>query len=261
MITFVSKMQPGAATNDDAPAAAAERSSGGLSRRRACQVLSGGVLGMVVAGLGLSDVLAGCRGVGEQCRRHSQCCSKRCFRDKCRRGKAPKEPKEPKDPESPPSVMVTDVPPAEASPPVITDETDRERRVTVNYSATMDIVDHESFTANERCHHRLDDASTPVLTSGAPTYAAAWVRGCGDEVRVELDLAFARRDNGDVAVSGWVSLFEGTSERTRDLDGQEEISEFIVPWNSSVSTDVIVHNEAEGGDYAVIEMTFRNVAA
>jgi hypothetical protein len=80
-------------------------------------------------------------------------------------------------------------------------------------------------------------------------------------VRVELTLDLARRDNGDVAISGWVSLFEGTSESTTDLDGEEEIAEFIVPWDSSVSKNVTVHNEREGGDRANIGLTFRNVAA
>jgi hypothetical protein len=249
MISFVPKrMQQLAAPDAHSPDEVARRFPVSLSRRRACQALSGGALGTVLAGLGLTDVLAGCRGVGERCRRKGQCCSGRCRRNKCRR-------RAQDGPQIDPPPPGFDLPPSWDNPPP---PPEHRRRVVL--SGTMEITDDETFGSDERCTYRLDD-STAVLTPADSRDDVQIVRGCGGEVRVELSLSFWRRDNGDVAVWGRLVLFEGTSESTSDRDGDQPIGAFDVRRDSSVTRGFTVHNEDEGGDDAIIRLTFRNVAA
>jgi hypothetical protein len=247
MIPFIRKgTQQGSATIERSPDDITSRFVARVSRRRACQTLSGGALGAVLAGLGLSDVAASCRRTGKRCRRNGQCCSGRCKRNKCRRERVAVDP---------PGGGGGD---AGGGGGAGTGEAEFRQRVLV--SGTIDITDDETFGSDERCAHSVSVDSGP-LTSADPLFATTIARGCGGEVRVEVALQAALRDNGDIGVSGRVYLFEGTSEATTDLDGEEVITAFIVPRDSSALKEVTVRNVREGGDYANIRLTFHNASA
>jgi hypothetical protein len=53
-------------------------SAGGISRRAACKLLTGGALAGVLARFGLEETAAACKKVGKSCTKQSQCCSKGC---------------------------------------------------------------------------------------------------------------------------------------------------------------------------------------
>jgi hypothetical protein len=119
-------------------------------------------------------------------------------------------------------------------------------------------VDEEDFVSNE-----FGSASTTgeiILNDsevGQDFNLVFLVCKWGGECRVELTLNGQRLDNNDVRVDGNVKLFEGTSEDTGDLDGQENFS-FIVPKGRTVEDSRRVVNEDEGGDFADVGMTVSN---
>lgn len=129
------------------------------------------------------------------------------------------------------------------------------RRLSV--SAAMQLTDDETFGSNE--HSEAEKSGDAVLTNDLPQKVLTLVDGAGGEMRVELVLTAKAKINGDVLVDGVAKLWEGTSEQTDDLDGDESF-QVLVPRDSFTSQDITVRNEDEGGDFADIQMTFNNSA-
>lgn len=85
----------------------------------------------------------------------------------------------------------------------------------------------------------------------------------GGECRLEAKLSAQAITGGKISVFGDVLLFEGTSENTNDLDGRKSVK-FIVEKTTSANPKptkhfVEVNNTDEGGDYAHLNLTLRNV--
>jgi uncharacterized protein with LGFP repeats len=130
------------------------------------------------------------------------------------------------------------------------------RRVVV--AAHMDLTDDETFGSNE--HSSADLRNEAIVTNDMPQELIRMSDGAGGELRVELRLDAAATLHGDALVSGQALLFEGTSELSDDLDGDEPIK-FVAPRNNFTSKTYTVTNEDEGGDFGVITMTVSNFAA
>ena len=121
----------------------------------------------------------------------------------------------------------------------------------------MALTDHETFGSNER-----SDASQwgeVLVMNDMPQEVMKLIDGAGGEMRVEVILVGQARNNGDVKISGKALLYEGTSEQTNDLDGDEPI-EIIVPCDGFRSYSLTVNNEDEGGDFADVTLTFSNTS-
>jgi hypothetical protein len=121
--------------------------------------------------------------------------------------------------------------------------------------ATIDGLDDEIFTPDERCH--IEDSTEVVLRNSVPRKLMYLECKWGGEVRVELNLNGRRFNNGSVLVTGVARLYEGTSEDTQDLDGEKDFS-ISVPKGQTVNIKQRVENTDEGGDFADIDMSFHN---
>ena len=62
---------------------------------------------------------------------------------------------------------------------------------------------------------------------------------------------------GKVVVEGEARLYEGSTEKSQDLDGRRKF-DLLVPRNNSRVKHVTVKNTDEGGDYADVSMRFTN---
>ncbi|MBW4569585.1 MAG: hypothetical protein KME31_16625 [Tolypothrix carrinoi HA7290-LM1] len=85
----------------------------------------------------------------------------------------------------------------------------------------------------------------------------------GGECRLEAKFFAQVIGGGIVSVFGEVLLFEGTSENTSDLDGRQSVK-FEVPRTTSSNPNptkrfIEVNNTDEGGDYAHLNFTLRNL--
>jgi hypothetical protein len=129
------------------------------------------------------------------------------------------------------------------------------RRVVI--SAHMDLTDHETFGSNE--HSSADLFGEAVVTNHMPQELIRMSDGAGGEMRVELKLDVQATIEGDAIVTGQALLYEGTSEQTTDLDGDEPVK-FLAPRDNFVSKTYTVTNEDEGDDFGVITMTVSNFA-
>jgi len=131
------------------------------------------------------------------------------------------------------------------------------RRVVID--ATISVTDDETFGSNE--HASGGKHGEAIVTHLLPQELITMVQTCGGEVRIELRLnAQTTTSEEDVIVTGDILLYEGTSEQTDDLDGQESVN-FIIPRDSSTRKSYTVRNQNEGGDFAVVTMTAVNSAA
>lgn len=130
-------------------------------------------------------------------------------------------------------------------------------RRTVTGSASMDLTDHETFGSNE--HNSGSATAEVVLSSEQPGEVMNFIVKAGGEMRVEFRLTGAVKNSGDVILSGNAKLYEGTSEQTDDLDGQEDVS-ILVPRDGFRSFSITVRNTDEGGDFADIRANFSNRA-
>lgn len=124
-------------------------------------------------------------------------------------------------------------------------------------SAYMELTDDETFGSNE--HSNASRSGEVLVTNDMPQEVIKLIDGAGGEMRVELTLIGQARNNGDVIITGQAQLFEGTSEQTTDLDGDEPIN-IIVPRDGFRSYSLRVVNEDEGGDFADIRMTLSNAS-
>ncbi|MGL4438909.1 MAG: LGFP repeat-containing protein [Bosea sp. (in: a-proteobacteria)] len=123
------------------------------------------------------------------------------------------------------------------------DSADVRRRVQCH--ATMNIKDEENFGSDEFATRGAENEA--VLTSRHPTELMKMAERMGGEIRVEIALTGTVLPGGDVRVTGTAKLFEGTSEATTDLDGQENLS-FLVPAGDTVSPRFSVTNTDENDD-------------
>ncbi len=130
------------------------------------------------------------------------------------------------------------------------------RRVVIK--AHIAVTDDETFGANE--HADGDQSGEAVITNQMPQELITMVQTCGGEVRIELRLDARATEGGDVLVTGKALLYEGTSEQTDDLDGQESVN-FLAPRDNFTHKSYTVRNQDEGGDFAEITMTVSNHAA
>lgn len=84
----------------------------------------------------------------------------------------------------------------------------------------------------------------------------------GGECRLEALVSAQVIGDNVVAVFGDAKLYEGASENSNDLDGQESINFFIPPFSSEnqaqTVSDIVVNNTDEGGDYGQITFRLQN---
>jgi hypothetical protein len=126
----------------------------------------------------------------------------------------------------------------------------------------MNITDDE-IRSDEFCPN-LPFAREATVDHGSNNLANPWASGsCGGEVRIEVDArgTLVGEKLCNLAVN--VSLYEGTSTLSRDLDGRSF-------WNGADRcmsagaglrwASFRVDNTAEGGDHAEIDLTLRHLA-
>lgn len=126
-------------------------------------------------------------------------------------------------------------------------------QITIDFNGT-----DEEITANEMHdpgpeYFELELGPDKLINSAHRTYK--W----GGEVRVEYDITVRLLVNNtiDVAVQG--TLFEGTSESTKDLDGTGSMTFQVPVGQTSGSTLTITNTDEEDGDAGVLSMTVKNV--
>ena len=125
----------------------------------------------------------------------------------------------------------------------------------VNYNSIMNIVDDETFGADERI--RVENEGIFLLEKTKKTNQLFFIGKCGGEVRVELTINFTQKSNGAITVYERAKLFEGSSTSSTDLDGTASKAITIAP-NTTKTVNFKVRNTDEGGDYANISLTIRN---
>ncbi|WP_414623849.1 hypothetical protein [Calothrix sp. CCY 0018] len=126
-------------------------------------------------------------------------------------------------------------------------------------SGNVRIVDDEVFR-DEVCTATLS-GSAQLTSEGQPSELVEFSKGCGGEVRAELDLNCVRLDNGDVKINGEARLYEGTSENTGDLEDTKSLS-YLVPKGRTITKTVKLRNtETFGGDTAKFTLTLVNIQA
>jgi hypothetical protein len=91
----------------------------------------------------------------------------------------------------------------------------------------IDGTDHEILWPDEHGHQETV-IDMPVDVNGGPVAVRVPHLKFGGEVRVEVMLTAEGKGDGSVLVSGAVKLYEGTSERTSDLDAERRVA-FAVP--------------------------------
>lgn len=126
----------------------------------------------------------------------------------------------------------------------------------VSVSGSMAITDDETFGSNE---HNTVSYSNTVTVSANQASQLLIAEGCaGDEVRVRVELTASLAPvGGAILVNGTVKLFEGTSCTTSDLDGSQTVN-FTVNAGQTVTQNIHVQNDDEGGDFVDVVLTVSN---
>ncbi|GAA3445334.1 hypothetical protein [Planomonospora venezuelensis] len=127
---------------------------------------------------------------------------------------------------------------------------------TVTGTVDMHISDYETFGSNQICNHRIPITNTG--TTGATS--AYWYFGkCGGEIRAEIHYSISRDSGGFLNVKGNTYLYEGASENTADLDGEQSFR-FKVPPRSTHSKLMEVWNtdEDQPADFVRLTLTLNN---
>jgi hypothetical protein len=128
------------------------------------------------------------------------------------------------------------------------------RRITA--VAHMFVLDDE-WIGHEKIRKSKQD-SVLLHPGASPTHLMELIVRMGGEIRVEFYLkAMLFDDIAKALVEGNISLFEGVSENTTDLDGYREFRLYI-PANRVVNHFIRVDNDEEGGDYATVQLTIAN---
>jgi hypothetical protein len=126
------------------------------------------------------------------------------------------------------------------------------------FSGSMDIEDEENIGKNEYAYRTFSPEGTtssiflgPIKTGPFEPHAEiTWVEKMGGEIRVEALLIIDWRRDSSVDVKWDIKLFEGTSEDTSDLDG-EESGAFTIPKDKTHDLVVFVRNTDEDDDDSV----------
>jgi hypothetical protein len=127
----------------------------------------------------------------------------------------------------------------------------------VSVTTLMNLTDHETFGANEHASAQLTRVA--VVTDDVDQQLMYMEARCGGEIRVELTLNAIVLQNGDIRIEGNAKLYEGASDRTNELNGENDFT-VLIPANKFVPYFVNVWNTYEGerDDKADITMHFRN---
>jgi hypothetical protein len=91
----------------------------------------------------------------------------------------------------------------------------------------IDATDHEFLLPNEHGHQETA-VDQPLETGQGPIALRIPHLKFGGEIRIEVPLTAEAQADGTVQVSGAAKLYEGTSERTSDLDYEQRVV-FTVP--------------------------------
>jgi hypothetical protein len=127
----------------------------------------------------------------------------------------------------------------------------------ISISGRMSITDDETFGDE----HATRSKAFPTLLLGSPGSShgeIAWKEGMGGEVRIEVYLTITLLpSNQAIRVNYNVKLFEGTSESSDDLDGEEN-GVTTISADRDGEIKVRVRNTDEGGDYADVVISIVN---
>lgn len=130
---------------------------------------------------------------------------------------------------------------------------------TINLSSILTIRDDEPWPVNHRDYTRSHTLPAIILgTKTGYTQKTSFKAEVGGEIRVEVHLTLTLRPSDlSVLVSYTVLLFEGTSTKTKDLDGKIEGSRRFFK-NDDGHIKNTVHNTDEGGDRAAWDLRVVN---
>ncbi|AFZ23093.1 hypothetical protein Cylst_0766 [Cylindrospermum stagnale PCC 7417] len=131
------------------------------------------------------------------------------------------------------------------------------RRVIINTNAYG--VDDKNIVANQTISRST--TQTLILNNTDVVKLSPFVIGWGGECRFELKLALqVLSDKTQVRLFGEALLFEGTSEKTSDLDGKLVIDEIIPSTKTgNIKIQKRVNNTDEGGDYVDFNFVVDNI--
>jgi hypothetical protein len=144
------------------------------------------------------------------------------------------------------------VPPLAAAP--ATQAASAERRL--SWTVKVRITDHESWPVKDK-HASGRYEGNRVISNSEPSDLKHIVKECCGEIRVEIDLRAHLTKDGNIRVEGEVWLYEGTNQKTDDLDGIKSFR-VDVRRNSQLTHELTVYNDDEGGDKAKITLVLNN---
>ena len=122
-------------------------------------------------------------------------------------------------------------------------------------NGSVRITDDEYF-GDQKCTGNISEKA--IISPNQVSELIRYQKGCGGEVRVEMDLNTQLLESGDVKIIGEARLYEGTSESTSELEDTESI-DFIVPVNNLKSITIdLLNTEFQGGDKAKFILNFAN---
>ncbi|MFB7470698.1 hypothetical protein [Kitasatospora sp. NPDC056184] len=124
-------------------------------------------------------------------------------------------------------------------------------------SGPFTIRDDEGWSAGTYCRGDIEAVNSTENSTGAYEW---WRTYCGGEIRVELHAYATVIDAAGTLEFGLDALFfEGTNDRTTDLDDEVVGLRFHVPAGQSVPYTVYLKNRENGGkDWATLNLTFTN---
>jgi hypothetical protein len=121
------------------------------------------------------------------------------------------------------------------------------------------IRDDEGWSSGKYCTGTIN---AERWTNGTVGPYEWWRTYCGGEIRVELH-AFARTVDADGTLEFGLDalFFEGTDDRTTDLDDSVRHLRFVVRPGETVNHTVYLKNHENGGkDWATLQLNFTNAA-
>ncbi|SDM48470.1 hypothetical protein [Nonomuraea jiangxiensis] len=129
----------------------------------------------------------------------------------------------------------------------------------VTGTVVFDMMDYETFGANERCRHNVPISNKGRV--GGPSVNYWYFGKCGGEIRTEIHYRLTRGSAGTVTVDNIsIPFFEGATANTTDRDGWATIRPFIIWPGQSITKQVRVQNDAEDqpDDRTIVTFTLRN---
>ncbi|WP_380282043.1 hypothetical protein [Kitasatospora purpeofusca] len=124
-------------------------------------------------------------------------------------------------------------------------------------SGTFTIRDDEGWSAGTYCRGDIEAVNWTETSTGPYEW---WRTYCGGEIRVELHAFATVIDAAGTLEFGLDALFfEGTNDRTTDLDDEVTGLRFQVPAGQSLPYTVYLKNGENGGkDWATLNLNFTN---